>query len=88
MITPLRDRILIRPNKREEVTKGGIVLDATVASEPIKQGVVDEVGKGVKEVKKGDMVIYSPYHYENFDEDAYGKRIIIAEEDVWAIVTS
>lgn len=83
MITPLRDRVIIKPDEEtEEVAKGGILVARASVLKPVNRGVVELVGTAVKEVKKGDKVIYSPYHYEEFDEG----RIIVAEEDVWAIV--
>jgi len=68
-LQPLGDRIVVRPIKREEVTKGGIVLPDTAKEKP-QEGEVIAVGPGKlcedgkrleMEVKKGDRVIYAKY---------------------------
>jgi chaperonin GroES len=68
-LQPLGDRIVVRPIKQEEVTKGGIVLPDTAKEKP-QEGEVIAVGPGKltddgkrmeMEVKKGDRVIYAKY---------------------------
>ena len=69
MLKPLGDRIVVKPSKEEEVTRGGIVLPDTAKKRP-REGEVIAVGPGKVlengeraplEVKKGDVVIYSEY---------------------------
>jgi chaperonin GroES len=69
MLRPLGDRIVVRPGKEEEVTKGGIVLPDTAKKKP-REGEVLAVGPGKilengerapMEVSVGDIVIYSEY---------------------------
>lgn len=67
---PLGDRVLIRPAKPDEFTKGGILLPDT-AKEKRCEGIVLEVGPGRvapdtgrridPQVKPGDYVIYEKY---------------------------
>ena len=68
-LQPLGDRIVVRPIKREEVTKGGIVLPDTAKEKP-QEGEVIAVGQGKltedgnrleMEVKKGDKIIYAKF---------------------------
>ena len=68
-LQPLADRVLVKPTKREEVTKGGIVLPDTAKEKP-QEGEVIAVGPGrmtddgkriPMDVKVGDIVIYSKY---------------------------
>ena len=68
-LQPLGDRVVIRPTKKEEMTKGGIVLPDTVKEKP-QEGEVVAVGPGklseegnriAMEVKVGDRVIYAKY---------------------------
>ena len=68
-IHPMSDRVVIRPTKQEEMTKGGIVLPDTVQERP-QEGEVVAIGPGrvldngirlEMEIKKGDKVIYSKY---------------------------
>lgn len=69
MLRPLGDRIVVKPGKEEEVTKGGIVLPDTAKKRP-REGEVVAVGPGkllengqraALEVSVGDIVIYSEY---------------------------
>jgi chaperonin GroES len=67
---PLEDRIVIRPEKAEEVTPGGIVLPDTAQETPL-HGEVLLVGPGrynetrgelvPLDVKVGDKVVYSRF---------------------------
>lgn len=68
-LQPLSDHIVVRPIKREEVTKSGIVLPDTAKEKP-QEGEVIAVGPGKltedgnrleMEVKKGDKIIYAKY---------------------------
>jgi chaperonin GroES len=90
-VTPLGDRVVIKPLPKEEVSKGGIVLPDTVKEKPqegkiiaVGPGKLSEAGKRVTmEVKVGDEVIYSKYagtEYKLDDEDL----IIVRESDILA----
>jgi chaperonin GroES len=69
MLRPLGDRIVVKPGKEEEVTKGGILLPDTAKKKP-REGEVLAVGPGKlmengerapMEVAVGDVVVYSEY---------------------------
>ena len=69
MLRPLGDRIVLKPGKEEEVTRGGIVLPDSARKKP-REGEVLAVGPGKLlengerapvEVSVGDTVIYSEY---------------------------
>jgi len=93
-ITPLGDRILVRPLEAEEKTKGGIILPDTAKEKP-QEGRVVAVGKGKVlddgkvqplEVKPGDKILYGKYSGTEIKlEDE--EHLIIKEEDVLAIIT-
>jgi chaperonin GroES len=85
-LEPLGDRVVIRPTKKEEVTKGGIVLPDTAKEKP-QEGEVIAVGPGKlseegnripMEVKVGDKVIYAKYAGTEIKED--DEELIIARE--------
>jgi chaperonin GroES len=68
-ITPMADRIVVRPTKQEATTKSGIFLPDTVQQRP-QEGEVVAIGPGRylatgkrldMEVQVGDKVIYSKY---------------------------
>jgi len=93
-ITPLGDRILVKPLEAEEKTKGGIILPDTAKEKP-QEGRVVAVGKGKflddgkvqpLEVKPGDKILYGKYSGTEIKlEDE--EHLIIKEEDVLAIIT-
>ena len=82
---------MIRPAKREEVSKGGIVLPETAKEKPqegeviaIGPGKVADDGKRIPmDLKVGDVVIYARYagtEYKVDDEEL----IIVRESDILA----
>ncbi len=92
-IKPLGDRILIRPLKAEEKTKGGIILPDTAKEKP-QEGKVIAVGKGKTlesgkveslEVKVGDKVLYAKYSGTEIKIEGE-EHLIVKEEDVLAII--
>ncbi len=91
-LEPLGDRVVIRPAKREELSKGGILLPDTAKEKP-QEGKVIAVGPGkmtedgskriAMDIKVGDVVIYAKYagtEYKVDDEEL----IIIRESDILA----
>jgi len=92
-ITPLGDRVLVKPLEGEEVSKGGIVLPDTAKEKP-QEGEVIAVGSGrvledgtkvAMEVKKGDRVLYGKYAGTEIkvgNED----HLILSERDVLGIM--
>jgi len=93
-ITPLGDRILVKPLEAEEKTKGGIILPDTAKEKP-QEGRVVAVGKGKVlddgkvqplEIKPGDKILYGKYSGTEIKLDDE-EHLIIREEDVLAIIT-
>jgi len=91
-VTPLADRVVVKPVTREEVSKGGIVLPDTAQEKP-QEGEVVAVGPGKLsengskrvplDVKVGDIVIYAKYagtEWKFGDED----YLILRESDIQA----
>lgn len=91
-ITPLGDRVLVRPMTVEEVEgRGnhhfGIIIPESVSKEKSAQGVVLAVGSGRHidgilvpiSVKPGDLVIFSKYSYDEVEED--GEELFLLRED-------
>jgi chaperonin GroES len=94
MLRPLGDRIVVRPGKEEEVTRGGIVLPDTAKKRP-REGEVLAVGPGKVlengeraplEVAVGDVVIYSEYGGTNIEIGA-DEYVILDEGSVLAVKT-
>ena len=78
---PLKDRVVAVVEKPLEKTKSGILLGEE--KEKPAYAVVESVGPDVKDVKKGDKIIYKEYSATEIkmDEKDY---IILKEEDVLA----
>lgn len=91
-LTPIGDRVIIKPEPEEIKTKSGIVLPDSAKEKP-SEGTVIAVGTGrildngqkvPLEVKVGDKVIYSKYGgtETKIDNEEY---IILSERDILAI---
>ena len=92
-LTPLHDRIIVKPAQAEEVTKGGIIIPDTAKEKPL-QGKVTAVGKGriddsgkvvPMQLKVGDNVLYGKYAGTEVTIDG-DEFLMMRENDVFAIV--
>lgn len=92
-LKPLHDRILVRPGKPEETTKGGIIIPDTAKEKPM-QGEVLAIGNGrvsdqgnvvALQVKVGDSVLYGKYSGQEITVDGE-ELLIMRESDVFAVV--
>ena len=61
-VKPLADRVMVKLEKNEAKTAGGIIIPDT-AQEKTQQGVIVEIGddKDVIKVKPGQKVMYDKY---------------------------
>ena len=92
-LKPIGDKIVVEPEKEEEVTKSGIVLPDTAKEKPQKGKVVavgpgkilDNGERSPMEIKEGDTVIYSKYAGTEvkIDDKEY---LILSQRDILAIV--
>ena len=82
-LTPLHDRILVKPSEPEEVSSGGIIIPDTAKEKP-QQGEIVAVGKGrvtddgqtvPLQLKAGDVVLYGKYSGTEVAVDG-GKGIV------------
>ncbi|RME52457.1 co-chaperone GroES [Candidatus Woesearchaeota archaeon] len=87
---PLGERVLLKPEKEEEKTKGGIYIPDT-AKEKKKQGEVLAVGTYTKgpnagkplPLSKGDKVLYGGYSADEIEVD--GEEFVFVDfKDVLA----
>jgi chaperonin GroES len=93
-LTPLGDRVVVKPTPREEMTKSGLVLPDTAKEKP-QEGSVIAVGPGrilddgkreQMDVKVGQKVLYGKYAGTEFKlED--DELLIVSQKDILAIVT-
>ena len=93
-ITPLGDRVLVRPLEKDEAKKGGIIIPDTAKEKP-QEGKVVAVGKGKvtdegkvlpMEVKAGDRVLYGKYAGTEIKLDDVD-HLILHQDDLLGIVS-
>ena len=88
-LEPLADRVIIKPIKKEEVSRGGVVLPDTAKEKPhegeviaIGPGRLSEDGKRIAmDVKVGDRVIYTRYGGTEIKIDEE-ELVILRESDI------
>ena len=92
-LTPLGDRVVVKPLGREETTKSGIVLPDTAKEKP-QRGTIMAAGQGRRDddgdrvpmdVKVGDEVLFAKYAGTEFKLDEQ-ELLILGEKDILAIV--
>ena len=92
-LKPLADRVIVRPMKQEEKTKGGIIVPDTAKEKPVEgtviavgPGKVSEDGKPLKmEVKEGDKILYGKYSGTEVTVEGED-YLIMRESDIFAII--
>jgi chaperonin GroES len=90
-ITPLEDRVVIRPLEGEEVTASGLVIPDTAKEKPqegevmaVGPGRLDDNGKRIAmEVKEGDRVLYSKYSGTEVKLDG-DEVLVVSSRDILA----
>ena len=87
-VKPLADRVMVKLEKNEAKTAGGIIIPDT-AQEKTQQGVVVEVGPGTEKdpitVKAGQKVMYDKYAGTQIKIDGED-HLIVRMADIIAIV--
>ncbi|GJQ32975.1 MAG: 10 kDa chaperonin [Ignavibacteriaceae bacterium] len=92
-LQPLADRVIIKPQEAEEVTKSGLYLPDTAKEKPIEglvvaagPGKVTEDGKTVPmSVKVNDKVLYGKYSGTEVTIEGT-QYLIMRESDIFAII--
>ncbi len=92
-IKPLGDRVVVKPEGREETTKSGIVLPDTAKEKP-QEGKIVAIGSGRRldsgelvplEVKIGDKVLYAKYAGTEVKVEGE-EYLIVREADILAVM--
>jgi len=93
-IIPLGDRVLIKPQGKEEKSHAGIIIPDTIDKEKPEMGKVVAVGEGKTtdsgelipmKVEVGDVILFSKYGPDEVtinDED----YLILSESNILAII--
>lgn len=95
-LSPLEDRIVIRPSEAEEKTVSGLVIPDTAKEKP-QQGEVLAVGEGRRaeqsgeiipmDIAVGDVIVYSKYGGTEITVDGE-ELLILSSRDVLAKVSA
>lgn len=92
-LTPLYDRVIVKSQAPEEVTKGGIIIPDTAKEKPM-QGTIVATGNGKLteegkitplQVKVGDNVIYGKYSGTEITIEGE-EYLMMRESDIFAII--
>ena len=87
-IKPIGERVLLKPIKKEEKTKSGILLSSKSSNTDTKnEAEVIALGKGEKldGIKVGDKVIFNKFS-GNEIEDGDIKYLIVNADDILAVI--
>jgi chaperonin GroES len=93
-LRPLGDRVVIRPQEREEMTKSGLVIPDTAKEKPqegkvvaVGPGAIDEKGtRRPLDVKEGDRVLYAKWAGTEVKLDGE-EHLIVRESDILAVLS-
>jgi len=93
-ITPLGDRVLVKPGAKEEARRSGIIIPDTAKEKP-QEGTVVSTGKGKvteegkvlpMEVKAGDTILFGKYSGTEIKLDDVD-HLILHQDDILGIVS-
>lgn len=93
-VRPMGDRVVVRPEKFEEKTAGGIIIPDTARNEKPEKGIVVAVGEGKMNddgrmlpmrVMVGDKVMFSKYGYDEVKIDGED-YLIVSEANIIAVL--
>jgi len=91
-LTPLYDRVIVKPSAAEEKTQGGLIIPDSAKEKP-QRGEIIAVGSGKMgedgkttplSVKVGDNVLYGKYSGTEITVDGVD-YLIMRESDIFAI---
>ena len=87
-VTPIADRVLVKPAAAEEKTASGIIIPDTAKEKPMR-GEVIAAGTGKKDepmtVKAGDTVLYGKYAGTEITIEGV-EYLIMRESDIFAVI--
>lgn len=93
-LTPLADRVIVKPIEESEATVSGIILPDTMDKEKPEKGEVIAVGPGKYEdgklipmgVKVGQKVVFKKYSPDEVTIDNVD-YLILSESDLLAVIS-
>lgn len=89
-ITPRAKQVLVKPDEEgSRESEHGLLMPSNVEQEQKAVGTVVAVGGDIKDIKKGDRVIYAAYGGENLNFSNDPKKVeykLLFDEDILAFV--
>ncbi|HEY3346444.1 MAG TPA: co-chaperone GroES [Nitrospirota bacterium] len=82
---PLGDRVFVKFLEEVDKTAGGLYIPDAAKEKP-QRGSVEAVGKDVKEIKVGDIVLFDKYAGSKIKVEA-DEYLIVKEEEVLGILS-
>ena len=92
-VTPLHDRVIVKPAKAEEKTAGGIIIPDSAKEKP-SEGEIVAVGDGARDddgdrialdVKAGDRVLFGKWSGTEVKIDGED-LLIMKESDIMGVI--
>ena len=83
-IKPLADRVVAVKEEAQNKTASGLYLPDNAKEKPVV-AKVEAVGPDVKNVKKGDKIVYKEYSTTELKIDG-AEYLIVKEEDILATI--
>lgn len=84
-IKPLGERVLVKMDKVEEKTAGGIYIPQTAQQEKTQIAVIEAIGADVKTVKAGQKILHDKYAGTSVKIDGED-YLILNIKDVLAVI--
>jgi chaperonin GroES len=93
-VTPLADRVVVKPLEETEQMRGGLYIPDTAKEKP-QQGKVIAVGKGKVEkdgkvtpldVKEGDTILFGKYSGQEIKMEGE-EYLIMRDEEILGVIT-
>lgn len=85
IVKPLKKKVLVAENKRENTTESGIIVDGAQGLGESKSGTVLAIGPDVTEVAVGDTV-YLMWNKGQVVTIDGAQRVMIDEENIVAVL--
>ncbi len=84
-VKPLGERVLVKMDKVEEKTAGGIYIPQTAQQENTQIAVIEAIGADVKTVKAGQKILHDKYAGTSVKIDGED-YLILNIKDVLAVI--
>ena len=84
-VKPLGERVLVKMDKVEEKTAGGIYIPQTAQQEKTQIAVIEAIGEDVKTVKAGQKILHDKYAGTSVKIDGED-YLILNIKDVLAVI--